>query len=78
MQRVTQPRSVGIQFSSDEPICKIVNGESIELWESTWLSNSDLKAALNASKMVVGSVIDAPEVIKDDEVELFRQNAWEY
>ena len=30
LQRVTQPRAVGIQFTSNEPICKIVNGEFIK------------------------------------------------
>jgi RNA-directed DNA polymerase len=78
LQRVTQPQSVGIEFSSNERICQIVNGESPELWENTWISNSDLKAALDVSKIVIGSVSEAEEVVSPDEVALFQQNAWAY
>lgn len=78
LQRVTQPRAVGIQFASNEPICKIVNGETPDLWENGWISSNDLKEALRVSKIVVGSVSDTEEVVQPEEVELFRQNAWAY
>lgn len=78
LQRVTQPRAVGVQFTSDEPICKIVNGETPDLWENGWISSSDLKNALSVSKIVVGSVSDTEEVVTPDEVELFKENAWAY
>lgn len=78
LQRVTQPRSVGIKFSSNERICQIVNGESPELWENTWIANGDLKAALDISKIVVGSASEAEEVVSPEEVALFQQNAWAY
>ena len=78
LQRVTQPQSVGIAFFSDEPICKIVNSESPDLWENAWIASADLKAALNVSKIVVGSVADTQEIITPEEVELFKQNAWAY
>lgn len=78
LQRVTQPSAVGIAFTSNEPICKIVNGETADLWENGWISNDDLKNVLAVSKIVVGSVSDAQEVIQPEEVELFRENAWAY
>ncbi|NJL55842.1 hypothetical protein HC928_12095, partial [bacterium] len=78
LQRVTQPQSVGISFSSEEAICKIVNGESPNLWENNWIASSDLKAALDVSKIVVGSASDAEEVVSPEEVALFQQNAWAY
>lgn len=78
LQRVTQPRAVGIPFTSDEPICKIVNGETLELWENGWISSKDLKNALRVSKIVVGSVSDTEEVVQPEEVELFKENAWTY
>jgi len=78
LQRVTQPRAVGMKFSSDEPICKIVNGESPDLWENRWIASDALKAALEVSKIVVGSVSEAQEVVTPEEVELFKQNAWAY
>lgn len=78
LQRVTQPKSVGIRFSSDERICQIVNRESPDLWESAWIASSDLKAALDVSKMIIGSVNEAEEVVSPEEVALFQQNAWAY
>lgn len=78
LQRVTQPKAVGIPFTSEERICKIVNEESIGLWENEWISNKNLKDALEASKIIKESVSDAPEVIPPDEVKLFREKAWEY
>jgi RNA-directed DNA polymerase len=78
LQRVTQPRAVGLQFASNEPICKIVNGETPDLWENGWIASNDLKNALRVSKIVVGSVSDTEEVVQPKEVELFKQNAWAY
>ena len=78
LQRVTQPRAVGIQFASDEPICQIVNGGTPDLWENGWIASNGLKEALRVSKIVVGSVSDTEEVVHPEEVELFKQNAWAY
>ena len=78
LQRVTQPRTVGIQFDSDERICQIVNGRTPNLWENGWIASNDLREALRVSKIVVGSVSEIEEVIQPEEVELFKQNAWAY
>jgi Reverse transcriptase (RNA-dependent DNA polymerase) len=78
LQRVTQPKAVGIKYESKEPICKIVNGESPQLWESTWISSDALKKALEVGKIVVADASEAEEVIQPEEVELFKQNAWAY
>ncbi len=78
LKRVTQPRAVGIPFASDEPICKIVNGEVLDLWENGWIASNDLRNAIETSKIVVGSVSDVQEVVQPEEVELFKQNAWVY
>ena len=78
LQRITQPQSVGIKFSSDERICQIVNGESHNLWKNTWIGNDELIAALDVSKIVVGSVSEAEEVVRQEEVALFQKNAQEY
>jgi hypothetical protein len=78
LQRVTQPSAVGLPFASNEPICKIVNGETPDLWENGWISSNDLKKSLRVSKIVVGSVSGTKEVVQPEEVELFKQNAWAY
>ena len=76
LQRVTQPEAVGLQFTSDEPICKIVNGGTPDLWENGWIASNDLKRALDVSKILVGSVSDAEETVQPEEVVLFEQNTW--
>ena len=78
LQRVIQPRVIGIPFASGEPICKIVNGESLDLWENGWIASNGLKDALSTSKIIVKSVSDTEEVIQPEEVELFKQKAWAY
>ena len=78
LQRVTQPKAVGIKFESDEPICQIVNGKASELWENSWIASNALKKAIDASKVVVAAAEDSDEVVQPDEVELFKQNAWAY
>ncbi len=78
LQRVTQPKAVGIKFKSKEPICQIVNGESPKLWECDWISNNELKKALDVSKILISVADEEEEVIKPEEIELFKQNAWAY
>jgi hypothetical protein len=79
LQRVIKPKAVGIPFTSEENICKIVNGNtSSNLWENGWISDEALKAALEVSKIVVSDPSDAEEVIQPEEIALFRENAWAY
>ncbi|MGA9851720.1 MAG: RNA-directed DNA polymerase [Gammaproteobacteria bacterium] len=78
LQRVTQPKAVGIKFESEEPICKIVNGESPQLWECGWIANEALEKAIDVKKILVADAAEAKEVIQPKEVELFKQNAWAY
>jgi len=76
LQRVTQP--LGICFDFEKPICKIVNGKSVELWNNDWIKTEDLKKALDTSRIVVKPIGDTEEVIKPEEIELFTQKAWLY
>ena len=78
LQRVTKPTNVGIEYLSEEPICKIVNGESIDLWNNEWIASADLTKALQSSKIVVKDASKTAEVMESSEVELFRKNAWAY
>ena len=78
LQRVTQPKAVGIKLDSNEPICQIVNGSSPQLWESGWIASDALKKTLDVSKIVVADAEDVQEVVQPEEVELFKQNAAMY
>lgn len=76
LQRITKP--IGITFTSNEPMCQIVNGESPQLWDSSWISHDALKRALEVTRIVVSDASIADEVVQPNEVELFKQNAWVY
>ncbi|MEG4434410.1 RNA-directed DNA polymerase [Microcoleus sp. F10_A2] len=76
LQRVIKPAAVGIEFISDEAICKIVNGEKTPLWENEWIGSQALKAALDVSQIVIADASQVAEEIYPDEVALFTDNAF--
>ncbi len=78
LQRVVQPKAVGLEFRSSESICKIVYGETPNLWENSWISSHNLKNALDVSKIRLASVSDCEEVVQPEEIKLFKQNALIY
>ncbi len=76
MQRVTRPKTVGLNFESTEPLCRIVNGDDTELWNQDWISSNALKTAMSSKLIVVEEVENATEVMQPEEIELFKKNAW--
>lgn len=75
LQRVTLPLHRSIVF--DEPICKLVAGSTSSLWNNDWISSNELRAAVDATKIVDESIRDelAP-VIPLKEVEVFISRAF--
>lgn len=78
LQRVIKPKALGIAFQSEEPICRIVNGEAPTLWDCTWISSAALKNAIDVNKIIISDPIEVTEVVQPEEVELFKQNASSY
>lgn len=76
LQRVIQP--LGIPFDSEESICRIVNGDSVDLWENSWIASKNLQDALDTATIVVKPIDKVKEVIQPEEIELFTQKAWSY
>ncbi len=76
LQRVTKPAALGLDFTSNETICKIVDGAPESLWENGWISSVALKSALDVSKIVIADASATPEKINPAEVELFNDNAF--
>ena len=76
LQRVTLSLDKAIAY--DEAICRLVAGNDERLWNSDWISSADLKAAVNAGKIVDAKARDeiAP-VVPLTEVELFLSRAAE-
>ena len=78
LQRVAKPKLVGLEFKSNESICKIVDGEDISLWNNDWIASADLKASLLVSKIVVNDAAETAPIVATKEVELFTQSALAY
>lgn len=78
LQRVIKPKTLGLAFQSEEPLCMIVNGDAPSLWDCTWISSAALKEAIDVSKIVVSDPGEVTEVVQPEEIELFKQNAWSY
>jgi hypothetical protein len=78
LQRVAKPKLGGLEFNSNDPICRVVDGEDISLWNNEWISSADLKASLLVSKILVKEATETSPIVALDEVELFTQYAWAY
>lgn len=78
LQRVTQPRSIGLDFESEEPLCKVTQGTPIGLWESNWISSKALKSALDTTTILISDPEDSSELIEPIEVALFYRNSFAY
>ncbi|MXS86140.1 reverse transcriptase [Nitrosomonas sp. HPC101] len=70
IQRATHLVSDQIQF--DEPICKLVLGEDIQIWNCDWISNNSLKKAILNTKIIdKAKLADMDPVMSISEIELF-------
>ncbi len=78
LQRVTAPKGLAVKLDSNEEICKIADEETAHLWNNDWISDDSLKAAMDTSKIRVGSASEVNEKVDPEEVELFKQAAWAY
>lgn len=59
-----------------EPLCKLVGGESIELWNNECLHPNNIRILENRSNIVNQDVLNALDAeIQDDEVLLFREQS---
>lgn len=69
IQRVTLPIAKDIPYQ--EPICKLVSGQDVSLWNTQWITSHELRASI-ATSVIDQAALNALEpVIPIDEVELF-------
>lgn len=69
IQRVTLP--IGKKISFEEPICKLVSGDTVSLWNTQWITSKTLKKAI-ATSVIDRAALDKLEpVIPANEVGLF-------
>lgn len=69
LQRITLPIDMGIAY--EEPICKLVSGEDVSLWNTKWISNTTLKSSITTPVIDQTARDTLEPVIPPAEVELF-------
>ncbi len=70
LQRVTFPVNKGIDY--DEPLCRLVAGNAEKIWNIDWITSCDLKQAVDAKKIIDGTILNGIEpIIPSGEIDLF-------
>ncbi len=70
LQRISLPFAPAMDF--DEPLCRLIRGTSEQIWNSDWISSTDLKRAVDARKILDQQALTQIDpVISVDEVALF-------
>ena len=66
--------ALGIRYdiSFKEGLCKLVNGENIDLWNLSWLKGKLKKKIEDSSIVDTEEIEKQPETITKDEVDLFK------
>lgn len=77
LQRVTLSFKSEPKFN--EPICKLISGDDVIIWNNKWISSDKLKAAVNPKHIVDQELIEnIKPIISPDEVELFMPKDQQY
>ncbi|MEN1761792.1 RNA-directed DNA polymerase [Anoxynatronum sibiricum] len=69
LQRITLPAFSDIAF--EEPLCKLVIGESSTIWNSDWISSKDIKKAMNTAIIDSNKAKELGPIIPAEEFALF-------
>jgi hypothetical protein len=56
LQRISHPISKNVLY--EEPLCRLVSGESPEIWNSDWISSKDLRVAIQPEQLVDRTKLD--------------------
>jgi hypothetical protein len=74
LQRISCHHEKGIEYS--EPLCKLVEGNSVQLWDSDWISSKKMKLALSPAKIFNKKVFNGLKpIIQSEEVQLFENHS---
>jgi hypothetical protein len=70
LQRISHPHKVHLSFN--EPLCELVRGEKVTLWNNDWISSRGLKALIDPKKIVNRAKLRALKpVVRPAEIRLF-------
>lgn len=71
MQRALKNYEAGASYS--EPLCKVVSGDQVKIWNSSWISSTTLKNTIDSMGFIDQEKLKKlPTVIASIEVELFK------
>jgi len=77
LQRLTIPCLKEMKYS--EPVCQVVEGDSVQIWNNDWLSKGKLRSAINPELMVIKKKQkQAKPVIQENEFSLFLRQIADY
>lgn len=70
LQRISVAFDQALQF--EEPLCQLVTGHDVDLWNNDWIGSTKLKDLIKPEKIVNKKALaEMEEVIARDEVQLF-------
>lgn len=75
MQRFTYFIQKDIQYQ--QPLCQLLLGNTVALWESKWIQDLSLASAIDSAKILDQGILDSLKpLIQQDEIDLYLQNEW--
>lgn len=70
LQRISHPYEPSIKFN--EPLCDLVRGKTVSIWNNDWISTNKLIAAVDPAQIVNQQELrDLIPVVQPDEIEVF-------
>lgn len=77
LQRLTIPCLKKMKYS--EPVCQVVEGDLVPIWNNDWLNRGKLKSAVNPAKMILEKKLkQLKPVIQEHEFSLFLRQISDY
>jgi len=71
-QRATKEKLIDVELN--EPLCKIVKGEAVDVWNSDWIGSVNLKKVVNSASLIDREKLnEAKPVVDSLEFDLFPQ-----
>jgi hypothetical protein len=75
LQRISHPLEP--QFGYTETLCRLVEGEQVEVWNNDWITSAKLKTALDPSTIYNKAELRALNpVIQPKEIEVFASERY--
>ncbi len=75
LQRISHSFVPSLDYK--EPLCRLVKGDSVVLWNNSWISSPKLIAALNPSKIVNKAKLRSLKpIVRPKEIELFASERY--